>query len=236
VNKWALDPNFQKEILMMPTLHRKWHRDITTPQIITELSLRKPIRYIADVGCGEAWLRGLLDSRVIYSGFDLFPELGKGINKWDIANEKCPIETKFDCIVLHDVIEHLPNPFAALSNLSHSLASAGYLVLTSPNIYWSKSRFHMLFQGNLLDFKITDLILNHHCFPAIPFVVQYYLLQHNFKILEYSSLDDFPPLNIRESGIRFPLHTLFKAAYRIVEIFDKRAVGRSYCLVAQKAS
>lgn len=231
---WSPDPNVKERILIAPTTHRSYHRDIVTPQILRELSARRPIRTLADIGCGSARLRKLVEPEIQYLGFDLFPQ-ADDVHQWDIERQRCPIVQEFDCVVLHDVIEHLGSPLCALQNVSDCLGPEGYLIITTPNIYWSRSRLYLLIRGEPSEFQLEDLLINHHVFPTTPYILQYFLIRSGFEILEYATLDDHPPLDLWEEGLRFPLRVFLRFIYRALESYDERAIGRSYCIVAQKS-
>jgi SAM-dependent methyltransferase len=88
------------------------------------------------------------------SGTDLFPEhraelwqrLGVEARRWNIDNEPCPYaEGLFDVILFSEVIEHLANPpVDALAEIGARLRPGGYLVITTPNQFYLKSRLRTL--------------------------------------------------------------------------------------------
>ncbi|MEN9934658.1 MAG: hypothetical protein RLZZ387_1237 [Chloroflexota bacterium] len=94
------------------------------------------------------------------SGTDLFPEhraelwrrLGVEVRRWNIDTEPPPYEDgRFDLIFFSEVIEHLANPpVDALATIGAMLAPGGYLVLTTPNQFYLKSRLRTLFDILLL--------------------------------------------------------------------------------------
>lgn len=88
------------------------------------------------------------------SGTDLFPEhraelwqrLGVEVRRWNIDHEPCPYaEESFDLIFFSEVIEHLANPpIEALADIGARLVPGGYLVITTPNQFYLKSRLRTL--------------------------------------------------------------------------------------------
>jgi 2-polyprenyl-3-methyl-5-hydroxy-6-metoxy-1,4-benzoquinol methylase len=89
------------------------------------------------------------------SGTDLFPEhradtwrrLGVEVRRWNIDTEPAPYDPgSFDVIFFSEVIEHLANPpVEALATIGDLLAPGGYLILSTPNQFYLKSRLRTLF-------------------------------------------------------------------------------------------
>jgi len=93
-----------------------------------------------DVGCGSGC--SLLEARALGAkafGIEADPNvrpiaqvLGLSIHFGNLQDEPFPGQ-RFDLIVMNQVIEHLPDPDAALRQLTHRLASGGRLLLVMPN-------------------------------------------------------------------------------------------------------
>jgi SAM-dependent methyltransferase len=94
------------------------------------------------------------------SGTDLFPEhradlwrrLGVEVRRWNIDTEPAPYAPgSFDLVFFSEVIEHLANPpVEALATIGELLAPGGYLILSTPNQFYLKSRLRTLFDILLL--------------------------------------------------------------------------------------
>jgi SAM-dependent methyltransferase len=88
------------------------------------------------------------------SGTDLFPEhraelwrrLGVEVRRWNIDTEPAPYAPgSFDLVFFSEVIEHLANPpVDALASIAELLAPGGYLILSTPNQFYLKSRLRTL--------------------------------------------------------------------------------------------
>ena len=99
-------------------------------------------------------------------------------------------DESFDLVVLTEVIEHLENHRAALSEVARVLRPGGHLILTTPNIMRLDSRFGFMLSGMHkakrrqipLDTPIAESH-HYHNYP-IPFVLLYYLLRINGLQLE----------------------------------------------------
>lgn len=88
------------------------------------------------------------------SGTDLFPEhradlwqrLGVEVRRWNIDTEPAPyLPGSFDLIFFSEVIEHLANPpVEALATIGGLLAPGGYLIMSTPNQFYLKSRLRTL--------------------------------------------------------------------------------------------
>ena len=106
--------------------------------------LDKPLKglSILDVGCG--WAQALLYFKgkgMDCYGFDPAPEaieygLGKGLNVKHAGIDRMDVfgNTKFDVVMLKNVLEHMPNPFDVLKEIREKvLKKGGLLVLDVPN-------------------------------------------------------------------------------------------------------
>ena len=107
----------------------------------------KPGEVVLDVGCGSGL--SLLEAQglgaVVY-GVEADPnarrigeEIGVPIHIGSIQDNPFP-HIKFDLIVLNQVIEHIPDPEAALNTLKNRLRPTGRIVLVFPNrnSFWQK--------------------------------------------------------------------------------------------------
>jgi hypothetical protein len=83
---------------------------------ITQSTERKPFR-LADIGCGDQKLRGMLMARiegVEYLGFDLIPQ-SESVIAFDLENQTLPVV--MDAAVLLGVLEYSEDILAALVRL-----------------------------------------------------------------------------------------------------------------------
>jgi len=95
----------------------------------------------------------------------------------------------FDVVLLVEVIEHLENHRAAISELGRVLKPGGILILTTPNIMRIKSRLHFLFTGyhktrrRFIPFE-TPLAEAHrfHNYPIDLPILHYMLVQNRLRI------------------------------------------------------
>jgi SAM-dependent methyltransferase len=106
---------------------------------VAEFFLRRPIRNVADIGCGEApWLTHLRDlrPRVRYAGFDpseyvvqKFGAIRASFGEMDALN----IRERFDLVVCADVLHYLKDDeiLRGFPTLVHMMRGAAYIeVLT----------------------------------------------------------------------------------------------------------
>ena len=99
---------------------------------------------------------------------------------------KLPFEDQsFDYILLMEVIEHLPNPYEVMEELSRILKKGGVLIVSTPNILSLKSRFRYLVEGSYeyyreppLDLSMQKdyVIWNLHIIPWRYHELEYLLL------------------------------------------------------------
>ena len=110
---------------------------------------------VLDVGCGEGALGGSLKTdgarRVV--GIEAHPgAAGTARERLDLvlegdATELAPgLDERFDCLVLADVLEHLPDPDAVLAALLPKLEPTGRVIVSVPNM-----RFYLVLLRLIFD-------------------------------------------------------------------------------------
>lgn len=188
---------------------------------------------VFDIGAGQGRMRPAAEAAGLqWHGFDLFPA-DDTILSWDL-NESCPISNmKAQYVLMMDVIEHLPNPWTGMRNVTSSVAAGGHLLMTMPNPRWSRSRVHYLRHGTISCFTPHDLKWNHHVFTPWQHIVQKLLSDFGWEITEYVVLDR------DEARLKNPLNPLrlADAAMRAaIDRLDPSARGMSYALTAKLVS
>jgi SAM-dependent methyltransferase len=102
---------------------------------------------VLDIGCRDGGLRAFLPPDVKYQGVDITPEFaGPDILIQDISKGLPFADASFDAVFIIEVIEHVPNPFAALTEIHRVLRPGGVLTLSVPNPYHFKELIWNLFQ------------------------------------------------------------------------------------------
>ena len=137
-------------------------------------------------------------------------------------------------VLLLDVIEHLHNPGTALRHIAEVTAGNGYLLVTTPNPRWGRSRIHAFHSGFLACFTQDDLDLNNHLFPVWPHVLVNLLELYGFEIEQYVLLDGptcWPDFSL---SLRYPLQVAHAALNKILEWHDPTACGMSYAVLARR--
>jgi 2-polyprenyl-3-methyl-5-hydroxy-6-metoxy-1,4-benzoquinol methylase len=108
---------------------------------------------LIDIGCGEGWIMDELKRHGIsVLGLDfskhgiekfnphLLPYFKQG-NIYELLEEKVRIKSKFDFLILANVIEHVKDPFQLLKNIKRIMHSSSILVIVAPNDF---SQLHEL--------------------------------------------------------------------------------------------
>lgn len=113
------------------------------------------ITRLADIGCRDgreaAHYKEVAAAAEVH-GFEIAPgplevAAKRGVvgHVWVSGESACPVEDGFfDAIVAGDVIEHLFDTDAFLSELARVLRPGGRLIVTTPNLAWWWSRLRML--------------------------------------------------------------------------------------------
>ena len=114
---------------------------------------------VLDVGCGEGGLGRLLRERnaatklvAVEVNKKAASEAAKFYDKvevCDIQDGNLPFgEECFDCIVCGDVLEHLYNPWEAISVIKRHLRPDSLLIVSLPNIRYYRVLRELVFKGN----------------------------------------------------------------------------------------
>ena len=110
---------------------------------------------------------------------------------------------KYDLIIGIEVIEHLENQFLLMREIKDILSYRGHVLITSPNVSSSFSRFRYLITGYLEYFGQSELDGTGHISPILPHVFRLNLKMNNLKILHTHQNRNVWSARIRESmGIK----------------------------------
>ena len=125
-------------------------------EVVLEELVQPSGKTVLEVGSGTGELpRSLAAAGALVSALDRQQpegELEPGVQfkLFDLTSGELPFEdSRFDCVVSTEVIEHMRAPFLLLSSMVRVLRPGGILVLTMPN-YWNlKYRLRYLLTGNV---------------------------------------------------------------------------------------
>lgn len=102
---------------------------------------------VLDIGCRDGGLRRYLPPGVRYQGMDITPEFaGPDIVIQDVSNGIPFPDAGFDHVFCIEVLEHVPNPYGALTEMRRVLRPDGVLILSVPNPYHVKELVWNLFR------------------------------------------------------------------------------------------
>lgn len=203
-------------------------------QCLASLIDRAPSRHVADIGAGEGAMREPVERRGgVWQGFDLAPA-APGVVRWDLDEPAPDAAVRPGIVLLLEVVEHLRNPWHAMQNVGDLLAPGGYLVLTTPNPRWSRSRMHTLAHGVPACFTEDDMRVNHHVFTPWPHVMAKLIGDVGLRIEEYVTIDGRTHWPGPPYSLRYPIRAALAFANKIVERRDPTACGMTYGIVARK--
>lgn len=96
---------------------------------------------LLDVGCGDMPFRAELEAQVTaYDGLDPFPRSDRVRYVADAQDMSMIDSGAYDSVLCLEVLEHVPDPFRAMSEIGRVLRPGGALVLSVPHL----SRLHDL--------------------------------------------------------------------------------------------
>ena len=203
-------------------------------QALKRLSPSLPSKLVFDIGAGDGRMQEPIESMSLsWRGFDLAPKSPEVI-AWDLS-APCPLSgSRAGAVILLDVIEHLVNPGFGLHHVADVLLPGGWLIITTPNPRWSRSRLHALFHGVPVCFTQSDLDLNGHVFTPWPHVLTRMLIDSGFQVDEYATLDGYTRWPGQPVSWRYPVRCAHALANMLIERLDSSACGMSYGLLARR--
>ncbi len=202
------------------------HRVEFANQKLEQLIQLAPNKIVSDVGAGFGHMKEKIEGLgATWQPFDYFKKMEKSII-WDLNTPAPTTVEKAGIVVFLEVLEHLSNPLTGLINIRNHIEKGGYLLLTVPNPAWSKSRLNLLFKGALFSFQPKHLE-EHHVFTPWFHIVEYFLKENDFELLEYAIIDEpANPKTIKEK--------IKRSLESFIESRDIRSKGVSYGIVAVK--
>lgn len=203
-------------------------------QCLAELLPACSNRQVADVGCtGISMRQPTLTYGGNWFGFDVAPK-HELVEQWNIDAPFEGESDSFGVVLLLDVIEHLKNPWRGIRHIAEICAEGSFLVMTTPNPRWSRSRLNALRTGYPACFTQSDLNLNHHVFTPWPHIIAQLLVDNGFVVKRYVTLDGKQEWPDKPFNLRYPLRSAIAAVNMLIERLDATACGMSYGIIAKK--
>jgi SAM-dependent methyltransferase len=168
------------------------HTDTRLNKII-QLVVDLHPNHILDIGCGDGYLTNLLSDRLPQAevfGIDVYPKdkSFKGKYKKGDITEGLPYSAnEFDCIILGEVIEHVPNPDFVLHEIHRTLKKNGVLIISTPNLVsWANRILVPLGIQPLFTETSSETVLGR----LHPVLGQGSKVQGHLKIFTFRSLEE----------------------------------------------
>lgn len=194
---------------------------------------------VLDIGCGEGFLLDLLSERIPkaqLTGVDVYslPVKKKWKYKKADITEGLPFEdNSFDCVILGEVIEHVPNPDFLLKEINRVTKKKGTVIVSTPNLVSWANRLMVLFGIQPFFTETSSEIVLGRFFT---FLGQGGKVQGHLKVFTYKSLEE---IIIKEKFIlhkRIGVPFFFPFPISLIDRFFTRFISLSSGLlyVAQK--
>ena len=102
---------------------------------------------VLDIGARDGGLRRYLPEGAKYQGIDITPEFASSVVMTRDISEGIPFaDGSYDFVFCIEVLEHVPNPFAAFGEINRVLRDGGVLIVSVPNPYHVKEIVWNLFR------------------------------------------------------------------------------------------
>ncbi len=206
---------------------------------ITDVVVDLKPENILDIGCGSGFLINLISKRVKanFLGIDVYEMGNKKLSfyykKADITKGVPFGNSKFDCVILGEVIEHVPDPDFVLKEIRRVLLNGGHLIVSTPNLVSWANRILVLFGIQPLYTEVSSEVNLGRFFKMLGQggKVQGHLRIFTFKSLEeILSKEEF--ILERKGGVEFFFPYPISLIDKFFTIFVPLASGLLY--VARK--
>jgi SAM-dependent methyltransferase len=157
---------------------------------------------IIELSCG----RGHLVKRLQRKGYDV---VGTNYSVYEDADRSLPIlpgiditkgadfiSRKFDCVILSETIQNIPDHYAVFQTMADLLKEGGFAIVTTPNILNIRSRLHFLLTGffrvkwNFIGFDVPyEESFCYHNHPLHLPVDTYYALKAGLPVERISGIN-----------------------------------------------
>lgn len=118
--------------------------------VLTEWIRGKAIHTVLDAPSGDGWLKDALPSGAVIDGVDLYEEGREGYRsfwKHDLDRGLPERAGQYDLIAICEGIEHVGNPLLLLRDAKAHLQPEGWLMVTTPSVWYPQSRLQYLYKG-----------------------------------------------------------------------------------------
>lgn len=161
-----------------------------------------------DVGCGSgASVKAATDAGWQATGVDLDPQLiASGKRQFDVDLRCTPLldagfaDASFDFVRLRDVIEHLPNPYAALLEIKRILAPGGVVLLATPNQDGLPTQLRVWLDGEYT--KVATVPPPHHLHGFTPETLSRIVTRSGLEVLEVTTTTPVDPDYVTANNMR----------------------------------
>jgi SAM-dependent methyltransferase len=123
---------------------------LSSKKAVLDFLRDKQFSSVLDAPSGDGWLaEGLSDRSVVCDGIDLYEDAHGYRKVWrhDLNAPLPPDCGLYDLICCCEGLEHIGNPLQLLASFHSHLSENGWLVVTTPNVWYPQSRLQFLMRG-----------------------------------------------------------------------------------------
>ncbi|MFC1808450.1 class I SAM-dependent methyltransferase [Candidatus Omnitrophota bacterium] len=201
-----------------------------TPDIIKEHAYGKTI----DVGCGDMQYKDIIRAKVgEYDTVDKTKKKDAVKFQGDAQDLHFIADGTYDTVISTSVLEHLPNPFKAMSEMSRILKKGGTLIVTAPMICQLHEEPYDFYRFTKYGFEFMLKDSGFEVQKIIPQAGIFSFLGHQFSMLFVCLFWGVPVLKWIVFGINFIICVI--PCYVLDKIFDRgKKLALGYTCVAKK--
>ncbi len=151
---------------------------LSSKETVLQFLRSQSFQTVLDAPSGAGWLGHALRDRAAVDGVDLFDAAPAGYRRFwqqDLDNGLPSDAGSYDLIGCCEGLEHVGNPLRLLRDFYQHLNAAGWLLVTTPNVWYPQARLQYMLRGFFPSFpplagKVvpgTHMHITPWCYPQL---------------------------------------------------------------------